>query len=114
MSPSTGGYVSGPRGAPSLWTTGALILLLQGCGGGSPDTITSETFIDTYVDLREAALSTDSLRLATADRERVLAEHGVTEADLEAFVEVHATELEYMRDVWNEVETRLDREVEPR
>jgi hypothetical protein len=82
---------------------------LAACGGSAPETIDREVFIDTYVDLRTAALDTDSAKVAETDRAEILARHGVTEEDLLAFAEVHATELEFMRDVWNDVELRMDR-----
>lgn len=91
------------------------IALLMGIGvvacGDSErtDVIDRETFIDTYVDLRIAALDTDSARIGAADREAILARHGVSEDDLVEFVEVYGSELEVMRDVWNEVEVRMDR-----
>lgn len=62
------------------------------------------TFIATYVDLRTAATQTDDGLLTDAARRRVLAKHGVTEAEMLAFVEVHGRDVEYMQDVWAEVE----------
>ncbi len=61
------------------------------------------------MELRISALRTDSSRIATADREAILDRLGITEDDLLQFVDVHASDLEYMRDVWNEVELRMDR-----
>lgn len=83
------------------------------CGPSTPEgVIDRETFIEAYVELRVAALSTDTARIAASDREAVLDEMGITEDDLIEFVEVHATDLEFMRDVWNEVELRMDSPVE--
>lgn len=92
----------------------ALLLMANaGCGSSTPEgVIDRETFIEAYVELRVAALDTDTARIAASDREAVLAELGITEDDLVEFVEVHAADLEYMRDVWNEVEVRMDRPVE--
>lgn len=78
------------------------------CGGSAGESIDREVFIATYVDLRMAALETDSARLADADRDEILSRHGVTGEDLIQFADLHAEELEYMREVWNEVELRLD------
>jgi len=88
--------------AVGLWPAAA-------CTSG-PETIDRDVFVATYVDLRVAALDTDSALLAAPDREAILQRHGVTEADLTTFAEVHAAELEFMRDVWAEVETAMDRE----
>lgn len=88
----------------------ALAAAVVACGGSErTDVIDRETFIETYVDLRISALDTDSARLAADDRETILARHGVSEDDLVEFVEAYASELEFMRDVWNEVEVRMDR-----
>ena len=78
------------------------------CADDPVDTIDREVFIATYVDLRVAALDTDSARIATVERDAVLERHGVTADDLTTFAEVHADDLDFMRDVWNEVEVRMD------
>lgn len=62
------------------------------------------TFIATYVDLRTAATQADDGLLTDAARRRVLTKHGVTEAQMLEFVEVHGRDVEYMQDVWAEVE----------
>lgn len=77
-------------------------------GDPGADAIDRDVFIDTYVDLRVAALETDSVRLGDGQRSEILARHGVTEEDLVHFAEAHATRLEFMRDVWNEIELRMD------
>jgi hypothetical protein len=46
--------------------------------------------------------------LPEEDRERILSEQGVTQDELFTFIEVHGKEVEYMRDVWNEIEERLN------
>ncbi len=93
----------------ALFVTSAVLLVA--CGGGpAADAIDRETFIAAYVDLRVAALETDSARLADGDRAEVLSRHGVTADDLTFFAEAHATDLEFMRDVWNEIELLLDRD----
>ena len=91
------------------FVTSAVLLTASG-GGPGGDAIDRDTFVATYVDLRVAALETDSTRLAATDREEILARHGVTGDDLTHFAEVHAAELEFMREVWNEIELALDRE----
>jgi hypothetical protein len=87
----------------------ALLLSVTACDS-TPDyrgLIDREDFIGTYVELRAAALR-NSGELAEDQRERILSEHGVTGTDLTAFVEGHGPELEFMRDLWNEIETRID------
>jgi len=85
-------------------------LVIGACGPTEPtDVIDRDLFIASYVDLRMAALDTDTMRLSEADRDMVLARHGVTSDDLIRFTEVHGGDLEFMRDVWNDVELALDR-----
>jgi hypothetical protein len=101
----------------ALRTSGATaifaVLVLFGCGSSAPgDTIDREVFIATYVDLRMAALDTDTARIGTVERDAILQQHGVTADDLTTFADVHGADLEYMRDVWAEVELRLDTDPE--
>jgi hypothetical protein len=92
---------------------GTLLLGSTACGGGPrDDSMDRELFVATYVDLRITASETFGLRLGDSEREEVLARHGVSAAELYYFAEAHAEDLEFMRDVWNEVEFRLDREAD--
>lgn len=98
---------------PKPWPVLFAAVFTVGCGESTPEgLIEEETFIETYVELRIAALDTDSSRIADSDRETILAAQGVTEDDLLEFVRVHSSNLDYMRDVWNEVELRMDRSPE--
>lgn len=84
---------------------------LPACGNGAEpapaETIDRETFVATYVDLRAAALAAPGGGLAPADRERILAQHGVSEQDLLEFADARGGDVAYMRDLWLEVEARL-------
>lgn len=103
------------RGAGVRLLTPALLLSL-GCGNGAgpePEVIDRETFVATYVDLRAAALSTADGRITPERREEILRAHGVTEEDLLAFAEVHGRDVEYMAEVWSEIEQRLDLRTAP-
>lgn len=87
------------------------ILLGSACGeqtAPSVQTIDRETFISTYVDLRTAALTTEDGELDAEAVEEVLASHGVTSDDLLDFVTLRGTDTEYIRDVWEEIESRLN------
>ncbi|MGD2068946.1 MAG: hypothetical protein PVI57_09770 [Gemmatimonadota bacterium] len=87
-----------------------LALLLAGCGqavdGG--DVIDRETFIATYIDLRRAAFRSPTRELDTAKRARVLESHGVTEEQLLEFTDVHGRDVDFMMELWTEVEDRMD------
>lgn len=92
----------------------ASLFALVSCGPSAPeDLIDRETFVDAYVELRVAALDTDSQRVAASDRDSILDRNGISGDDLLRFVEFHGEDLEFMRDVWNDVELRLDRPPEP-
>lgn len=86
-----------------------LTVVLCGCGGDDdPPTIDPEVFIATYVDLRAEALLNDSRQITDEEREQVLQEHGVTEDELFAFADIHGRDVTFMREMWDEVEERLD------
>ena len=91
-----------------------LALAANACAasGGGQETIEREQFIQTYVDLRVGALTDEARQISDEARDRVLAEHGVTEDELLAFADVHGRDVDFMKDVWDEVERRLD-EVRP-
>jgi hypothetical protein len=69
--------------------------------------IDRQTFIDTYVDLRLAALASPARTLTTSDREAVLAKHHVTDQDLLHFVDVRGADPSYMVRLWTEVAGRV-------
>ena len=78
------------------------------CGAkDDPAVIDRAVFIDTYVDLRKAALAAPSHTHTAADRERVLEEHGVTDQDLLHFVDVRGADPQYMVRLWTDIGNRL-------
>jgi hypothetical protein len=68
----------------------------------------TETFVATYVALREAALLAPGQELTDSSRAAVLDERGVTEADLLGFVEARGADVPFMQGVWAEVTRRLE------
>jgi len=78
-----------------------------GQGRGTP-AISRDAFVDSYVALRVAGLSTEVGDLSDSARSRILTEQGVTEQDLLDFVAARGTDVVFMRDLWNEIEQRLD------
>ncbi len=86
-----------------------ITVVLFGCRGGEDvATIDPEIFIATYVDLRAEALLNDSQQITDEERAQVLQERGVTEDELLAFADIHGRDVTFMRDLWDEVEERLD------
>ena len=67
-----------------------------------------------YVDLRDAALREPRAEISDSARQAVLERHGVTEEELLRFAEVRGTDLVFMRDVWAEVERRMEARRIPR
>lgn len=94
------------------WIVIASSAWLLACGGGgtSPPatTIGKQKFIDTYVELREAAADLDSARLDSA-RAAILHRNGVTQQDMLTFANVHGPDVVFMKEVWDSVEHRLDK-----
>jgi hypothetical protein len=90
-----------------------LVVAAAACGGDDSvpvveGVIDRETFIEVYVDLRAETLVGTQLTLPDADRDRILASHGVDAEGLLAFVDTYGRELEFMNEVWAEVELRLE------
>lgn len=101
-------------GARAIPLLGFVLLLSAGACGIDEDapprnreTISRETFVATFVELRRSALESETGRITEEERERILSEHGITEDDLVTFVEVHGGRIDFMRDVWTDVEARL-------
>lgn len=98
----------------SFHTLGVVVLCLlavPGCDDRPSDrdlAVSRARFVDTYVDLRVEALRAESETLTDSARATVLARHGVTQEELLDFAEAMGGDLDYMRDIWNEIETRLD------
>ena len=80
----------------------------EDAAGPESTLISDEVFVSTYVELRATALRHVSRVILDAERDSVLAEAGVTEEELLAFVEFHGSDVAYMRSVWDQVERQLD------
>lgn len=90
---------------------GCLVAWSCGGDGAAPvaeETISQQAFIETYIALRVVGLRAPQQLISPEDRQRVLAEQGVSEEELLEFVEVHGEDVERMQGIWNEVESRLE------
>lgn len=108
----------------SCLTVALVLVLPTACGDGgsgpSPDpggqgaeeveTISRETFVSAYVDLRVTALRGGRESVTEEERREVLERHGITEDDLLEFVEVHGGDVDFMRQLWEEVDRRIREE----
>ena len=87
----------------------AVLLSAGACGGGggSGDVIDRETFVSTYVDLRLAALRDADLEVTDEQRSEILGSHGVDEESLIRFADAHGDDIDFMSDVWTDVDQRI-------
>jgi len=85
--------------------------LLASCGGGEApagqESMARQVFIDAYVDLRLAAMESEDFTVTPARRDEILARHGTDQETLLRFADVHGPDLEYMNEVWAEVDRLL-------
>lgn len=88
-------------------------LLLVSCSDGAQEeaaqeTISREAFAKAYIDLRMNALQAEGQEMTLAMRNQVLDSLGLEEEDLIHFVEVHGTDVQFMRNLWEEIDSILD------
>ena len=76
------------------------------------DTVAREVFIGAYVDLRVAALSQGTTEIQGDARDSILVAHGVTGEELTQFVDTYGENVEFMRDLWAEIEGQLSERLE--
>ena len=90
---------------------GILMGTLAACAGeGAPDpsrTIARDVFVDTYAELRMTALGSPTGRVSPSAKAEILRANGVTEADLLEFVDVHGPRVQFMVEVWAEIDDTL-------
>jgi len=112
-----------PRATPSLlaWRRAAahsilvvVLLLLASCDNGIPGsgrepTISEEHFVAAMAELRYEALRRTTGQVPPEERERILAEHGISGEDLIQYAEVHGPNVPLMNRVWSSVEERVQR-----
>ncbi len=95
-----------------LWIAALFVLTgglaSTGCGERAAEGISRETFMDVMVALRqEARVTTDSLAFDVR-RGEILAEAGVTDSALFAFVRARERDPEEMSAIWDAIDTRLN------
>ena len=70
-------------------------------------TISRETFVEAYVQLRVQALRSPREELPLEERDEILARMGLEDQDLLTFVEIRGREVQFMRKIWEEVDSIL-------
>jgi hypothetical protein len=70
-------------------------------------TVSSEQFMSAIVALRTAIIRSSRGVLTEEERDRVLAEQGVSPDELRQFVDVHGANVPMMSQLWTEVERRI-------
>lgn len=82
-------------------------MLAAACGNEPEAPIDRQTFEDVMVELRKAVEDADSAAFAERRRE-ILESAGVTDSALLAFVRIHEVDLEYMAEVWESIDARVN------
>jgi len=97
------------RRLPFLFVSLALLVSFACSSEGpeveAPGVLSREEFVRAYVELRVAALESPGEELSLETRDRVLQELGLTEEDLLSFVEANGRDVQFMRRVWEEVDS---------
>ena len=103
------------RHRPRLMVVVIASIVCWSCSGNTTDVAADtdgrEVFMGTYVDLRLATLSSGTTLLGSV-RDSILAVYGVTGEELLEFVDTHGEDVEFMRDLWAEIEGRLLEQLE--
>ena len=76
------------------------------------DTVAREVFIGAYLDLRVAVLSSGTTEIGGDVRDSILAVYGVTGEELLEFIDTYGENVEFMRDLWTEIEGQLAERLE--
>lgn len=95
----------------TLWAI--VVTATVACGGDDevpvvPGVIDREAFIEVYLDLRLAGVRGPELTVAPEARDRILTEHGIDRDRLLGFIDAYGGELDYMNELWAEIERRYE------
>ena len=105
-----------PRHRPRILVFAIALTMCWSCSGDATDvpedTVAREVFIGAYLDLRVAALSSGTTEIEGDVRDSILAVYGVTGEDLTQFVDTYGEDVEFMGDLWTEIEGQLSERLE--
>jgi hypothetical protein len=84
------------------------LLVFPGCEGAADESLISEQlYVDTYVEILQAA-DEEPDEVAASERAReILARRGIGEQELVEFARRHMDDPDYLADVWRRIEARL-------
>ncbi len=106
--PNPGGTV---RSSPFLFLFFFLLTgsscTTENAGPEDSPTISREAFVEAYVQLRVETLRAPREKLPLEERDELLATLGLQDEDLLRFVEVWGRDVQFMRRVWEEVDSIL-------
>lgn len=91
-----------------------LSVLALACAGDEPDAraaagLDTETFIQVFIDLREADYLADTPEAFAAMKDSIMAEYDTTPDDLREFVRVTSGDVDRMSAIWDSIEVRIRR-----
>lgn len=95
----------------ALLLTLCAVPLLAGCRDSGEEiegVVTREQFVQAFSNLRVSALRSEGGEIVMEERDRILAELGLTPEDLIEFVEAHGRDIPFMQEVWEEVDHNLE------
>jgi hypothetical protein len=76
------------------------------------DTVERDVFIGAYVDLRVTALSSGTTEIDADARDSILAAYDVTGEELTRFIDTYGEDVEFMQNLWTEIEGQLAERLE--
>ncbi len=89
------------------------VLLFAACGEEGASAIDEdgiidrEVFVQTYVELRMESFDNIPRVITDGERDVILEERGVSAEELRLFLTVHGPDVEFMRDLWAEIEGQI-------
>ena len=92
------------------------LTVCSSCSGDATDvpedTVAREVFIGAYLDLRVAVLSSGTTEIGGDVRDSILAVYGVTGEELLEFIDTYGENVEFISDLWTEIDGQLTERLE--
>ncbi len=105
-----------PSDGPPVMVFLVALTVCWSCGDDATvvlaDTAEREVFIEAYVELRARALAAGTTEIEGDVRDSILAAYGVTGEELLEFIDIHGEDVQFMGDLWGEIEGLLTERLE--